>query len=156
MPGAMAKIYDSPLGRRRRRSHRRFCRHEEPWYRALGGTCWVGGRELDVDDPLGTGFLGQDQDNILKYEWCNKKLSSCILKPDYTLYFEDKEDKEVATFIVEVKAPSRNKNSNDFIKLGFTLKSMLDSLIKRGMRSPRVLGLLVDGKLGNQESYILY
>ncbi|OBZ81267.1 hypothetical protein A0J61_10684 [Choanephora cucurbitarum] len=90
-------------------------------------------------------ILGQDQDNILKYEWCNKKLSSCILKPDYTLYFEDKEAKEVATFIVEVKAPSRNKNSNDFIKLGFTLKSMLDSLIKRGMRSPRVLGLLVDG-----------
>ncbi|KAI8350627.1 hypothetical protein EDC96DRAFT_519442 [Choanephora cucurbitarum] len=59
--------------------------------------------------------------------------------------FEDKDANPVEVFVVEVKAPGRNKNSNDFIKLGFTLKLMLDALVKRDMNSPHVVGLLVDG-----------
>ncbi|KAI8323396.1 hypothetical protein EDC96DRAFT_529181 [Choanephora cucurbitarum] len=90
-------------------------------------------------------LLGQDNEDILQYEWSNKKLSNCILKPDYTLFFYDEQESPVEVFVTEVKAPLRNKNSNDFIKLGFTLKSMLDGAIKRGMTKPHMLGLLVDG-----------
>ncbi|KAI8380060.1 hypothetical protein BD560DRAFT_432304 [Blakeslea trispora] len=90
-------------------------------------------------------ILNDGDRGILQYEWCNKKLSSCILKPDYTLFFEDEEDEQFEAFVVEVKAPQRNRNSNDFIKLGFTLKSMLDKFVQNGMKSPHVVGLLVDG-----------
>lgn len=99
-------------------------------------------------------MLGQDEEQMFQYEWCNKQFSSCVLKPDYTLFFEDKDANPVEVFVVEVKAPGRNKNSNDFIKLGFTLKLMLDALVKHGMNSPHVVGLLVDGMLDKQEIYI--
>ncbi|KAI8347659.1 hypothetical protein BD560DRAFT_450411 [Blakeslea trispora] len=69
-------------------------------------------------------ILGQDNDDVLQWE--------C-------------EETPVEVFVMEMKAPTRNRNSNDFIKLGFTLKSMLDSVIKRGLRQPQVLGLLIDG-----------
>ncbi|KAI8347614.1 hypothetical protein EDC96DRAFT_567725 [Choanephora cucurbitarum] len=81
-------------------------------------------------------ILSDGDQGILQYE-------CCILKPDYTP--EDEEDRQLETFVVEVKAPLRNRNSNDFIKLGFTLKSMLDKLIQSGMKSPHVVGLLIDG-----------
>ncbi|KAI8366166.1 hypothetical protein BD560DRAFT_436281 [Blakeslea trispora] len=83
-------------------------------------------------------MLGQDNQDILQYEWSNKKLSSCILKPDYTLFSCDVQQSPVEVFVAEVKAPLRKKNSNGFIK--------------RGMTKPHMLGLLVDGSQTNKRS----
>ncbi|OBZ83473.1 hypothetical protein A0J61_08480 [Choanephora cucurbitarum] len=84
----------------------------------------------------------QDKEETFEYESCYKQPSSCVLKPNYTLSFEDKEEERVDIFAIEVKAPKRNRNSNDFIK--------------HCINSPHVVGLLIDGMLDKQKPYLLY
>lgn len=77
---------------------------------------------------------------------CNKKISSSYLKPDYTIKVEGTDEKHTELFIIEVKAPMRNRSSYDFIKTALTMKDMLDKLIRKGVENPIVTGLLINGK----------
>ncbi|OBZ81599.1 hypothetical protein A0J61_10353 [Choanephora cucurbitarum] len=117
-----------------------------PKHRTWSASCvvedtFVKNQIADVIDVI----LGQSDDISMHYEWCNKKLSICVLKPDYTLSIEGRQAVNVEFFVVEVKTPSRNRNSNDFVKMGFILKFMLDNMVKHGMKKPKAFGLLVDG-----------
>lgn len=62
---------------------------------------------------------------------CNK-VSGSYYKPDYTVTINCGIN-EITTkqFVMGVKAPIYNKNSNGFIKINYTVNHMLDNLARK-------------------------
>lgn len=67
------------------------------------------------------------------------------LIPDYVSSVTDHRGRRLAVFVIEVKAPGRNKSSDDFCKTAEELKRMVDAFANYGMTDTTVCGLLVDG-----------
>ncbi|KAI8383007.1 hypothetical protein BD560DRAFT_431579 [Blakeslea trispora] len=55
-------------------------------------------------------------------------MSSCSLKPDYLVSLLLLEDEQLDTYSVEAKSPEANKGDMDFVKVGNSMKMMLDEL----------------------------
>ncbi|CAO3653540.1 unnamed protein product [Cunninghamella echinulata] len=95
----------------------------------------------------------------ITYEWCNRSLNKVltsvvlddgkekkiVYKPDYTASAASRDGDKFDLFVIEVKAPGRNQNSNDKVKIGEQMKVMLNALHKRKLSQWVVCGLLVDG-----------
>lgn len=76
----------------------------------------------------------------------DKQLNNSPLKPDYLLSINTLNEEKLHIFAIEVKGPLRNKNDNDFIKIGYIMKGMVNNLLDRGIKNETVFGLLVAGK----------
>lgn len=83
--------------------------------------------ENQISDPFDV-ILGH-------YEWANKKLYSSLLKPDCTITITGCDDAKTEIFVIEVKTSLRNRRSNNFVKIGFIMKNMLDNLINKGVKN---------------------
>lgn len=90
--------------------------------------------------------------DLFHQEWANGYISSSSkkksFKPDWVCYIKPWINR-FDLVICEVKAPGK-KNSgiySDFTKLGFEMKTSINNLVSSGINSPRVFGILVEGKI---------
>lgn len=76
----------------------------------------------------------------------SRKYEAKAFQPDFLVYawlFGHRFD----LFVVEVKPPKSTMAAYDLIKMSHEMKHMLEKPVMIGVKSPRVCGLWVDGRL---------
>ena len=73
-----------------------------------------------------------------------------IMIPNLVLFVEPHSATNYELFFVEVKRKGNYQNNyleNDLIKLGKEMHTALNKLVKKKVKNPEVVGLLVEGKI---------
>lgn len=73
-----------------------------------------------------------------------------IMIPDLVLFVEPHSATNYELFFVEVKRKGNYQNDyleNDLIKIGKEMHTALNKLVKKKVKNPEVVGLLVEGKI---------
>ena len=76
--------------------------------------------------------------------------------PDLTLFIEVNSTTNYELFFVEVKRKGKYQNNNlenDLVKLGKEMHTALNKLMKKRVRNPEVVGLLIEGNICCQVTF---
>lgn len=79
-----------------------------------------------------------------------------IMIPDLALFVEVNSTTNYELFFVEVKRKGKYQNNNlenDLVKLGKEMHTALNKLVKKRVRNPEVVGLLIKGNICYQITF---